>query len=37
MSHDHHGKIVYRPSRIDISSILKSSGDSNEFFLFTLT
>jgi len=37
MSHDHHEKIVYRPSRIGISSVFKSSGDSNEFSLLTLT
>jgi len=37
MSHDHHGKVVHRPSRIGISSVLKSSRDSNEFFLSTLT
>ena len=37
MSHNHHGKVVHRPSRIDINSVLKSSGDSNEFSLSTLT
>ena len=37
MSHDHRGKVVHRPSRIGISSVLKSSGDSNEFSLSTLT
>ena len=37
MSHDYHGKLVHRPSRIDISSVLKSSGNSNEFSLSTLT
>ena len=37
MSHDYCGKVVHRPSRIDISSILKSSGNSNEFSLSTLT
>ena len=36
MSHDYHGKVVHRPSRIDISSVLKSSGNSNEFSLSTL-
>jgi len=36
MSHDHRGKVVHRPSRIGISSVLKSSGDSNEFSLSTL-
>ena len=36
-SHDHHGKVVHRPSRIGISSVLKSSGNSNEFSLLTLT
>ena len=33
MSHDHHGKVVHRPSRIGISSVLKSSENSNEFSL----
>jgi len=37
MSHDHHGKVVHRPSRIDINSVLKSSRDSNKFSLSTLT
>ena len=37
MSHDYHGKVVHRPSRIDISSVLKSNGNSNKFSLFTLT
>jgi len=37
MSHDYCGKVVHRPSRIDISSVLKSSGNSNEFSLSTLT
>ena len=37
MSHDYRGKVVHRPSRIDISSVLKSSGNSNEFSLSTLT
>ena len=37
MSHDYHGKVVHRPSRIDISSVLKSSRNSNEFSLSTLT
>jgi len=37
MSLDHHGKVVHRPGRIGISSVLKSSGDSNEFSLLTLT
>ena len=37
MSHDHHRKVVHRPSRIGISSVLKSSGNSNEFSLSTLT
>ena len=37
MSHDHRGKVVHRPSTIDISSVLKSSGNSNEFSLSTLT
>ena len=36
-SHDHCGKVVHRPSRIGISSVLKSSGNSNEFSLSTLT
>ena len=36
MSHDHHGKVVHRPSKIDISSVLKSSGNFNEFSLSTL-
>ena len=36
MSHDHRGKVVHRPSRIGISSVLKSSGNSNEFSLSTL-
>ena len=35
-SHDHRGKVVHRPSRIGISSVLKSSGNSNEFSLSTL-
>ena len=37
MSHDHRGRVVHRPSRIGISSILKSSGNSNKFSLSTLT
>ena len=37
MSHDHRGKVVHRPSRIGISSVLKSSGNSNKFSLSTLT
>jgi len=37
ISHDHHGKVVHRPSRIGISSILKSSENSNKFSLSTLT
>ena len=37
MSHDHRGKVVHRPSRIGISSVLKSSGNSNEFSLSILT
>ena len=36
MSHDHRGKVVHRPSKIDISSVLKSSRNSNEFSLSTL-
>jgi len=35
--HDHHGKVVHRPSRIDINNILKSNRNSNKFSLFTLT
>ena len=30
MSHDHHGKVVHRPSRIGINSVLKSSRNSNK-------
>jgi len=37
MSHDYYGKVVHRLSRIDISSVLKSSGNSNKFSLSTLT
>ena len=37
MSHDHRGKVVHKPSRIDINSVLKSSGNSNKFSLSTLT
>jgi len=37
MSHDHCGKVVHRPDRIGISSVLKSSGNFNKFSLSTLT